>query len=420
MSADEVRTAFGRAFAHRRLAINGYEVIAILIRLSQGVIGLDPYENRRKVCYWKAKDDDTEVWFEVEQSSIDALHRMGLIQRILQTKAAPTLGSEFYTLTPKGETFLNHIPEGYRHAEPRIGQALDDQEFWTVIVKATPNEPSAIYPFIAAKQPDVQTVLFQYDASLVEGSKPLVSGPHSLRWIPPSAFVLEEQPPVGWRIIRSWFDTVMNPVLENLKLQETLLQARNWTWRVPPGHLESIRPVTDSPWQVNSDNLEQILNFYPKLEELIRYHNQQRSELEEACSALHQKLCTVRGLKEAYEEARADDSPQPDGNPMNTVFRRSDERSDEYLDILAQYVVNTADELPGYNMFRAVWNKYRSEFLVSLGDAAVIPKRDSVVVAGERLLKTVNDLIREMKKTRARLSLKFDVPIVSSQGAPDE
>jgi hypothetical protein len=424
MSADELRLAFREAFARRRRSINGYEIVGILTWLSKGFIGLDawPEVPRGKiVCYWKAKDGSEGRWFDAWQDSFVALLRMSLMEcATLPPKIAP-VGTLFYGLTPKGQKFLSDCPERYRGAEQSTWP-LEDQEFWTVIVEEIPNEPPAVYPYISGQEPDARLVLSHYDA-LPGGQVQLrVTGPHSIRWISRSAFAFDEYPAlegrVGPRIIRSWFDTVINAILERLKFEESLLERRDWTWRVPPCHLELLRPVREAPWQVNADNLEQFLSFYPNVEELIERHDRERSELEEACSALHNSLAMSRTFKGAYEKAKADDSPTNQGTTINdALLRGSDE---QHLDLLAQYVVNTADELPGYYVYSPVWNKYSSSFLNALQDSAISSMRASAVEEGEKLLETVRDLITLLKETRARLSLWFDVPFVTAQPALDE
>lgn len=422
MPVDQVHTAFGRQFARLRIAMNGYEMVALLGRLSEGVIGRDPYSNEKIICYWKGKNGTGEVWFEVQERTVDALLRMRLIESAsLFPTLAPSVGSVFYVLTQKGQKFLSEVPERYRSGEPSNWQAREDREFWTVIVGGASDEPPSVYPCIAAEPPDAKTIVAKYEESSEGDLRMQVSGPHSLRWIPPAAFAFDEYPAlegkVGPRIIRSWFDTVINPILEHLKLEEKLLVLRNWTWRVPPGQLESLRRVEESPWQVSSDNLEQFISFYPNVEDLIERHNEEATELQEACRALHNSLSASKPVKDAYAKAKQDNSLTTQGTPINSVLRGSEERD---LDLLAQYIVNTADELPDYYVSSPVWNKYKSEFLVSLEDPALRPLRDSTVQAGERLLRTVNELSALLKQTRARLSLQFDVPFITSQSAPDE
>lgn len=423
MPVDQVRTAFGREFARRRIAINGYEMIGLLGRLSEGFIGRDPYSNEKIICYWKGKNGTSQVWFEVEERTVDALLRMLLIERRdLPAEAAPSFGKEFYVLTATGQRFFANIPEKYRSGELSDREPREDREFWTVIVEETPDLPPLVYPWIAAEAPDARAVISQYaDGSPAMDIEPRVSGPHSLRWIPPSALAFDEHPPlegkVGPRIIRSWFDTVINPMLADLKHDERMLVLRNWTWRVPPGHLESLRPIEESPWQVSVDNLEQLISFYPHVEGLIERHDGEATELEDACRALHNSFAVSQPVKDAYAKAKDDNSLTGEGKPINGVLRGPEERD---LDLLAQYIVNTADELPDYYVYSPVWNKYKSEFLISLEDSAVRPLRDATVQAGEKLLGTVNDLTAVLKQIRARLSLQFDVPFITGQSAPEE
>jgi hypothetical protein len=418
MPVDEVRVAFRDQFARLRRAINGYEIVGVLGWLFEGFIGCDPWPEDprgKRVCYWRGENGSGERWLDVWQRSIDSLLRMRLIESVtLPPKAAP-VGTEFYALTPKGRIFLSGVPERYRVGAPS-DWPRDDQEFWTVIVEERPKDPPLVFPHIAAEQPDALAVLTQFDVRLAKDSKPRLTGPHSLRWIPPSAFAFDEYPAledkVGPRIIRSWFDTVINPLLESLKLERKMLEDRNWTWRVPPGRLESLRPVKESAWQVSTDNLAQLLSFYPDVEELIEQHDRDVFALEDACRILHRSVAKSSQIQEAYKKAKEDASPTDQGTAVSGVLQGP---AEQHVDLLAQYVVNNAGELPNYYVHSPVWNKYRSDFLKSLEDAAISPLNDAAIQAGASLLNTVNDLIGVLMKARDRLSLWFDVPFYTSQ-----
>lgn len=419
-SLDDLRRRFHRAFARKHKALNGYEMIKFLRLLIEGCVACEWPGSEDIYC---EKDDDTGQprFCLVEKRSVEVLQRIGLIEsRVLPAEARHWLCTERYVPTPKGQRFFGNVPETYRGGEPYAFTPGEDRQFWTVILRQGSKELPDVYPYIAAEALDSRKLLSEYETCLAEGCDARITGPHSLRLIPPSAFALDEYPilegKVGPRIIRSWFDTVINPILADLKHEERLLVLRNWTWRVPPGHLESLRPVEESPWQVSVDNLEQLITFYPNVEDLIERHDAEVSELEDACRALHTSLAVREPVKDAYAKAKGDNSLTDQGTPINGVLRGPEEQD---LDLLAQYIVNTADELPHYYVYSPVWNKYKSEFLSSLEDPAVRPLREATVQAGEKLLRTVNDLTALLKQIRARLSLQFDVPFVTGQSAEE-
>jgi hypothetical protein len=419
MSPDELRAEFKKAFARLKWAVNGYEMVEFLKWLIQGCVGCELIGSIEWVgCYCRGEDNDGGVWVYASRRSAEALERMGLIEsRTTSGNGQPWLWPRIYVATTSGQRFFDLVPEGFRGGEPYQWKPGEDQQLWTAIVTQALNERSSVYPFIAEEKPDAATVLSVYDAVLQNDCSVTITGPHSLRWIPPSALGLDPYPAVGPRIIRSWFDTVINPMLESMKLEQRLLEERNWTWRVPPGHLESLRPIGESPWQVSIDNLEQLISFYPDVDDLIERHDLQASELEDACRVLHKALSASGAIKEAYASAKQDDALPEQGTAVNSVLYGSDE---QHLDLLAQYIVNTAGDLPNYYVYSAVWNKYRSDFLLSLEEPVISPLRDATIQAGERLLGTVNNLSVLLKEIRARLSLKFDVPFITSQSATDE
>lgn len=421
-SPDDLRRKFHRAFARKHKALNGYEMIKFLKWLIEGCVACAFPGSEDIYC---EKDDDTGQprFCLVEKRGVEVLQRIGLIEsRVLTAEAKHWLCTERYVPTPKGQRFFSNVPETYRGGEPYALTPGEDLQFWTVILRHGSQELPDVYPYIGTEAPDSRKILSEYETCLAEGCEARITGPHSLRLIPASAFALDEYPvlegKVGPRIIRSWFDTVINPILADLKHKEGLLVLRNWTWRVPPGHLESVRPVEESPWQVSADNLEQLISFYPNVEDLIERHDEGVSELEDACKALHNALAVSRPAKDAYAKAKEDNSLiETQGTPINAVLPGPGEQD---LDLIAQYIVNTAGELPHYHIYSPVWNKYKAEFLGSLEDPAVRPLRDASVQAGENLLRTVNELTALLKQIRSRLSLQLDVPFVTGQSAPEE
>jgi hypothetical protein len=216
---------------------------------------------------------------------------------------------------------------------------------------------------------------------------------------------------LGPRIVRSWFDTVLNPMLQTLNFEHTLLTERNWTWRAYSEKLESMGLNKTA---VSEDNLEQVLQFYPELGGLRDIHEEKVARLEEACRALHRVIASHPSMREALDRVKQDDSPTPQGSPLNSVLDNRNETDGRHLEYLAEYAVNGVRKLPDYYTYSQVWNKYSSLFLKPLEDDEVRRLKESTDTAGDELLRSVGKLISQIKDIRGRLSLEFDVPFVSS------
>jgi hypothetical protein len=401
-----------------RTSINGYEMIPFLAWLLRySGTGLEPLGSSDFVA---CTFDTGAAPLFVNRRNIEPLQRMGLIDAIVipARSALQLFDRKIYRGTAKGEEFLKTIPNEYLGGEPAVPSQDDEEKvFWTVIVKNESSEAPQVFPWIARQHPDPIAVLSAYHCSTENGCNIQLTGPHSIRFIPPSAFAFDVYPMlvehVGPRIVRSWFDTVLNPLLDSLALETSLLMIGNWTWRVPPRELESIRVIRGSTFDISTDNLEQFLGFYPNLERAVARHDEKTLELRSTCEKLHRAVVNSLTLRTVYLEAKEDDSLTPRGTALNAFFAHGSEN--EQIEVFAQCVVNGADQIPAYYTYSAVWAKYGRRFLASLEDPEVKSAKEATNRIGEELLQIVNDLIVLIKARRARLSLRFDVPIVTTQ-----
>src|SRR6266446_6460445 len=84
----------------------------------------------------------------------------------------------------------------------------------------------------------------------------------------------------GPKIVRAWFDTVINPLLKSLDHERSCLSRFNWTWQFRTGSLDSIRPVQDYVLSEAKENLEQFLDFYPRIRQKTKHHDDAVASLE--------------------------------------------------------------------------------------------------------------------------------------------
>ncbi len=217
---------------------------------------------------------------------------------------------------------------------------------------------------------------------------------------------------VGMRIVRNWFDTIINPLLLALKAEQARLEKKDWTWQHFANQLESIRQVKQMISPLAEDNLEQFISFYPSIGKAISLHDRERDDLLKACQDLQSVLENSAALKSIYEQVKVDDSPTPQGRTVNEVLLSNDDEL--HCKFIAEYMVNRTGELPDYITYAAAWNKYRKEFVESLSQSEIRKQNELVECAGARLLKTSQKLTVTLKQTRQNLSIEHDEPYVTA------
>ncbi len=228
---------------------------------------------------------------------------------------------------------------------------------------------------------------------------------------------------VGRRIVRAWFDTIINPLLSSFKTEQTFLHKKNWTWQFQPSHLESIRPVLDMISNLYEDNLEQFIEFFPSIGADMNRHDDSAAKLLIECEALHKVLAESPALQELYEKFTAPESLaklEVRDVDKNVAYLFGSYPQAEHLKFLAQCIVNNTGWLPSYYTTAPFWNKYDAEFLKLLEYPGIREHNKRVLKAGEALSKAAEQLITSLKATRAKLSLQYDEPLVAVETSSND
>lgn len=217
---------------------------------------------------------------------------------------------------------------------------------------------------------------------------------------------------VGERIVRAWFDTVINPMLQALSWEETRLTARNWTWRFELNQLESIRPCRQMIVPVAIDNLEQFASFYPPVAENIKFHDDQRTKLLVACQLLQKRLEESADLRAMYHRVTAPDVLEEIHKSLDDLF--GSPGGEHHIAVLAEHIVNNTGVLPSYFTVSPLWNRFREDFVAIAEAPSVIDQYNLTTKAGAKLLQIVNRLSDLLKEVREELSIQHDMPYVTS------
>ena len=139
----------------------------------------------------------------------------------------------------------------------------------------------------------------------------------SLKKKPPSG---NRDAQIGPRIVRAWFDTVINPLLRALETEQKLLADKDWTWRFRPGGLETIRPANRYIDSEARENLEHFSELKPKIGRALGVHDERVSFLVEQCKKLHQAIKLDDVFRELYFETTSEESLSKLGTSLTTLF----------------------------------------------------------------------------------------------------
>lgn len=222
---------------------------------------------------------------------------------------------------------------------------------------------------------------------------------------------------VGPNIVRAWFDTVLNPLLPALSLEERCLLTKDWTWRFIPGGLEAIRPVHSHLDIDARDNLEQFLGLHRNVAFVTQLHDKNVEGLSDNCAQLQRRLELSPALLKIFQR-RTTPNALSDIGSLQQIFGAYP--SEHQIALIGQYIVNNTGDLPEYHSTARFWNKHKDEFLAVLRHRSVLIHAKRTEKAGENLLKSVRILIRVLKETRLTLSLEYDVPYVTVRGSYHE
>jgi hypothetical protein len=219
------------------------------------------------------------------------------------------------------------------------------------------------------------------------------------------------EPLPGPKIVRAWFDTVINPLLEALRREVELVEGRTWNWRFRPGGLEAICPARQYLGHRTWANLEQLLEFRPGLETKIDQHDDSVAILEQAVRVLYESLVEDPQFKTLSESLLSPESLAMLGVGSPAELFGAYPRED-WLKLLAQYTVNNTGLLSPHNTTAKLWNRHRSRFIASLETQGIVDRNKNVSTAAAALSRVDSALVEELKCLRRELSLEYDEPYV--------
>lgn len=217
--------------------------------------------------------------------------------------------------------------------------------------------------------------------------------------------------PYGPNIVRAWFDTVFQYALRGLESERNFLARRNWTFRVQNRSLEYLSPLSEHVPAGARDNLDQFVSFFPQASAKIAHHDACQQRLEENCRAYLSAVLQDPGFRETFERIAAE-APEELGREFDSYFGAYSSHED-FMGILAEYLINNVETLPGYYSTADLWNSYRDRFVAVISTPGLTSYREMTEHSGRAMLEAVDDATSFLKATRSELSLRFDLPLVA-------
>lgn len=222
---------------------------------------------------------------------------------------------------------------------------------------------------------------------------------------------IQLEPRVGPRIVRAWFDSVINPLLPSLEGEIAFVGHKNWTFAFRPPRLELIRPVRRYIEQRAWANLEQLLDLEVGLSTNVQAHDNTVENLLRAVRVLHGALLSNSEFIDLCASLLTPERLTEIGvTNVEQVFGAYP--SEDRLALIAQYVVNRSGDQPSHHSTARFWNRNRETLLASLTLAGVREDYVGVMSFGDQLTVISDALVRQLRGVRRDLSLRYDMPYV--------
>jgi len=217
-----------------------------------------------------------------------------------------------------------------------------------------------------------------------------------------------QQAEVSPNIVRAWFDTVLNPLIHGLKIEADVLSRGNLTWRFRTESPASLVPVRSLLMDVVQDNLEQFLSLHSEFVDPIEEHDAELGRLVDSCRNLHKRLIASEEMQAAFRKNTTPEALR--GVSIDRIFGAV--LPDDFLSVLAEYIVNNVERLPHFYTTADFWNEHGAEFLKLSHSREILPFWEDTVQAAARFSQAVDRLIVLLKEVRNDLSLSAGVPII--------
>jgi schlafen family protein len=224
------------------------------------------------------------------------------------------------------------------------------------------------------------------------------------------------------RIVRAWFDTMINPLIDGLTNEHRTICGKGWDWDRFTRTIGGLRHLSSL-----SVNLDQFFLSYPDVRDLLRSHDNAILQLIDRVSALHEAIRDSAELRRIYEAARTPEMLRKmvEAYPHNSVFNNSNDEQilksvlgpDEpfRLATLAQAIVNeTGEILPASGVnYAPFWNLHRETLIEIVRSGPLGDVQESAKDALGKLDAAIDLAKHRLEDIREELGRRHGEPYVA-------
>lgn len=200
---------------------------------------------------------------------------------------------------------------------------------------------------------------------------------------------------------KAWIYSVINPLLDGLRIEASFLARGNWTFRRYNRNLEFIRPLQALVTYQSRPNWDDFTTSNPPVRERVDDHEARREDLRKACNAAFEDLIEVKEFQNKVAECLSAFVKETGAEPAS-IFNPNIKPYEG----VAEIIVNNIAELPDHYGPHLFWSRFRDDLIQFRRG----PQFEFVDQAGLKLQRSNDDLSEELISLRSDLAAEYDIP----------
>jgi len=210
------------------------------------------------------------------------------------------------------------------------------------------------------------------------------------------------------RIVRVWFDALVNPLLDNLRVEYERVKERTWVWRWRHHIVSAAFPLGYFLYWNGCNDPEQFFQTDSRFHPAITRYMASIRELIDTCASLHEAISSDDHFKAVYRTATSSTSLHRLGMTAKAVF--GGYPKEKRPGLIVEHIINRTPSTAAAPLSDQFWSVWHDEFLQVLDTEDLRPHVVRMNAAGERMLDAIAHLIEILEEVRSRLSVKYGVP----------
>jgi len=203
--------------------------------------------------------------------------------------------------------------------------------------------------------------------------------------------------------VEAWIYTVINPIIDSLRIERNFLEKHNWTCRYYSKKVEYINPIKAYLDYTSLPNYDDFLLANPQLKEPLERHDELLKELDSKCVRAFEYLME----NEEFQNRVLDLLKKYTQNYSDRDYPGGAVSQQDFSKLIAQHIINTVKELPEYHTSSFFWSLYGNSLVSEFRIHEVFTQLDR---AGEELYLHDQILLKTLEGLRFELCEKYDIP----------